>query len=141
MDQLALDTIARQRFLLLLFALFAGMALLLACIGIYGVLAYLTSRRVPEIGLRVALGANAGQVVRLILRQSMGMVLAGMTLGTIAAAAAARLLERFVPGVQRTEPLAFVATLPVMVGAALFASLLPARRAGRTDPVRALRQD
>jgi putative ABC transport system permease protein len=141
MQELASDTLARQRFLLLLFAIFAGMALLLACGGIYGVLAYLTNQRVPEIGVRMALGANAGQVMRLVLRQSLGMVLAGITLGTVGAIAAVRLLERFVAGVQATGPLTFAAMLPLMVGAALFASFLPARRASRTDPVRALRQD
>jgi predicted permease len=141
MEQLAGDTIARQRFLLLLFTMFASMAVLLACGGIYGVLAYLTDQRIPEIGVRMALGANAGQVIRLILRQSLGMVLAGVTLGAFAAVAAGRLLERLVAGVQASEPLTFAAMLPLMVGAALFASFLPARRASRTDPVRALRQE
>jgi len=141
MEQLAGESLARQRFLVLLFTIFAGMALLLACGGIYGVLAYLTNQRVPEIGVRMALGASAGQVIRMVLRQSMGMVLAGITLGTVAAIAAGQLLERFVAGVQATEPLTFVAILPLMVGAALFASFLPARRASRTDPLRALRQD
>jgi len=75
MEQLAKDTIATQRFLLLLFGIFAGIALLLACIGIYGVLAYLTGQRVPEIGVRMALGATAGEVTRMVLRQSLGMIL------------------------------------------------------------------
>jgi predicted permease len=141
MEQLVGDTLARQRFLLLLFAIFSGIALLLACGGIYGVLAYLTNQRVPEIGVRMALGANGGQVMRLVLRQSLGMVVAGITLGTIAAIAAGRLLARFVVGVHATELLTFAAMIPLMVGAALFASFLPARRASRTDPVRALRQE
>ena len=92
MEQLAHDSLAMQRFLLLLFGIFAALALVLACIGIYGVLAYLTGRRVPEFGLRMAIGASPSDVTWLILRQSLGMVFLGMSIGTIAAAAAARIL-------------------------------------------------
>jgi putative ABC transport system permease protein len=76
-EQLVSDSLARQRFLLLLFSVFAGVTLLLACIGIYGVLAYLTTRRVPEIGVRMTLGAGASEVMWLVLRQSLGMILGG----------------------------------------------------------------
>ena len=100
MEQLVGGTLARQRFLLLLFGIFAGLALLLACIGLYGVLAYLTSRRVPEIGLRMALGATVGDVMRLVLRQSLGMILVGAGTGSVAKLAAGKLLERFVAGVK-----------------------------------------
>ena len=81
MEQLARGSLARQRFLLLLFGIFAGLALLLACIGIYGVLAYLTTQRVPEIGVRMALGASAGDVMRLVLQQSLGMIAMGAIAG------------------------------------------------------------
>jgi ABC-type antimicrobial peptide transport system permease subunit len=81
MEQLVSDSLARQRFLLLLFGIFAGLALLLACIGIYGVLAYLTGQRVPEIGVRMALGASASDVLWLVLRQSLGMIVAGVAAG------------------------------------------------------------
>jgi predicted permease len=84
MEQLASDSLARQRFLLLLFGVFAGLALVLACIGIYGVLAYLTGQRVPEIGIRMALGARPNSVIWLVLRQSLGMILVGIALGTAA---------------------------------------------------------
>jgi len=141
MEQLASDSLARQRFLLLLFGIFAGLALLLACIGIYGVLAYLTSQRVPEIGVRMALGASAGEVMRLILRQSLAMIGIGVAIGISAAMAAARLLVRLVEGMQPAEPSTFAITVAVLVVAALFASLVPARRASRIDPMRALRQD
>jgi putative ABC transport system permease protein len=107
MDQLAGATLDRQRFLLILFAAFAGLALLLACIGIYGVLAYVTSQRVPEIGVRMALGASPGDVVRLVLRQSLGIIATGVAIGMSAAYAATRLLERLVAGMQPTEPLTF----------------------------------
>jgi hypothetical protein len=141
MDQIAGAMLGRQRFLLLLFGIFAGLALLLACIGIYGVLAYVTSRRVPEIGVRMALGATAHDCMRLVLRQSLGMILAGVGVGLVAALVAARLLERLVEGVRSTDPLTFATMISVLVLAALFASFLPARRASRVDPVSALRQD
>jgi predicted permease len=141
MEQLASDSLARQRFLLLLFGIFAGLALLLACIGIYGVLAYLTSQRVPEIGVRMALGASAGEVMRLILRQSLVMIGIGVAIGLCAAVAAARLLVQLVEGMQPADTSTFAITIPVLVVAALFASFVPARRASRIDPMRALRQD
>ncbi len=93
MEQLASASLARQRFLLLLFGIFAGLALLLACIGIYGVLAYLTSQRVPEIGVRMALGASARDVVQLVLRHSLIMIVAGIGVGALAASAAGHLLR------------------------------------------------
>jgi predicted permease len=141
MEQLASGSLARQRFLLLLFGVFAGLALLLACVGIYGVLAYLTSQRVPEIGVRMALGATARDVMRLVLRQTLGLMVAGVGVGMAAALAAGRILERLVPGVQRTDPLTVAAMISLLVVAALFASFLPARRASRVDPMRALRQE
>ncbi len=141
MDQLAGDSLARQRFLLLLFGVFAALALLLACIGIYGVLAYLTGRRVPEIGLRMALGADSRDVYWLVLRGSLGMISAGVAVGIVAAFAAGRTLQRLVEGMRPIEPSAFVLTIPVLVAAALVASFLPARRASRVDPVRALRRE
>lgn len=141
MEQLAAASLARQRFLLLLFGVFAALALLLACVGIYGVLAYLTSQRIPEFGIRMALGATAGNVMGLVLRQSVGMILAGTVLGVGAAFAAARLLEHLIPGVRSTEPLAFATMVLLLVIAALFASFLPARRASRVDPMAALRQE
>lgn len=140
-EQLAKSTLARQRFLLLLFGVFAGLALLLACVGIYGVLAYLTSQRIPEFGIRMALGATGGNVLRLVLRQSVGMIAVGAIAGIVAALAAARLLEHLVPGVRSTEPLAFATMVLVLVIAALFASFVPARRASRVDPMKALRQE
>ncbi len=141
MEQLASASLARQRFLLMLFGIFAGLALLLACIGIYGVLAYVTSQRVPEIGLRMALGASARDVMRMVLGQSFRMIFVGVVVGLATAFAAARLLERLVAGVRSTEPSTFAIMISVLVAAALFASFLPARRASRVDPMRALRQD
>jgi predicted permease len=141
MQQLASRSLAEQRFLLLLFGIFAGLALLLACIGIYGVLTYITSRRVPEIGVRMAFGASARDVMRLVLRQSLVMILAGVALGITGALVAARLLEHLVTGVRSIGPLTFGAMICVLVVAALIASFLPARRASQVDPMRALREE
>ena len=141
MDHLASTTLARQRFLLLLFSVFASLALMLACIGIYGVQAYLTSQRVPEIGIRLALGATARDVVGLVMRQSVGMIFLGVGVGVAGAWAAGRVLMRLVEGMQSSEPLSFAIMIPVLVIAALFASFVPAHRASRVDPVKALRQE
>ncbi|HTB20923.1 MAG TPA: ABC transporter permease, partial [Bryobacteraceae bacterium] len=131
LEQLASGSLARQRFLMMLFGIFAGLALLLACIGVYGVLAYVMRQRVPEIGLRMALGANAGDVMGLVFRQSLAMILGGVGLGLASAFAAARLLERLVAGVRSTEPLTFATMISVLIASALFASFLPAWRASR----------
>jgi predicted permease len=141
MEQLVSDSIARQRFLLLLFGIFAGLALLLACIGIYGVLAYLTGQRVPEIGVRIALGASPRNVIWLVLRQSLGMIGVGVVLGIVAALAAGRVLVHLVDGVRPAEFSTFALTVFVLATAALFASFLPAHRASRVDPMSALRQE
>lgn len=141
MEQLARDSLARQRFLLLLFGIFAGLALLLACIGVYGVLAYLTGRRVPEIAVRIALGATARDVQWMVLRQSLGMILPGLAIGIAAAVAAGGVLQRLVEGVQSTGVSAFALMVPLLLVAALCAGAIPAHRASRVDPVSALRQE
>jgi predicted permease len=141
MEQLASSTLDLHRFLLMLFGVFAGLALLLACIGIYGVLAYLTSQRIPEMGVRIALGATAHEVMWLVLRQSVGMIFTGVAVGIVGALAAARLLAHTVDGMHAVEPLTFAMTIPVLVAAALLASFLPARRASRVDPLAALRYE
>jgi predicted permease len=140
-EQLVSHSLSRQRFLLLLFGIFAGLALLLACIGIYGVLAYLTSQRVPEFGVRMALGANASDVMRLVMRQSVEMILVGVGVGIACAWVAGRVLTRLVEGMQSSGATTFAIMIPVLVVAALFASFVPARRASRVDPVKALRQE
>jgi putative ABC transport system permease protein len=140
-EQFVRDSLARQRFLLLLFSVFAGLALVLASIGIYGVLAYLTGQRVPEIGVRMALGASAGEVIWLVMRQSLGMIFTGVVIGALGAWAAGRVLARLVEGAQGPEVSTFAMTIPVLVVAALLASFEPARRASRVDPLIALRQE
>jgi predicted permease len=141
MEQLASASLARQRFVMMLFSVFAGLALLLACIGIYGVLAYLTGQRIPEMGVRIAMGASASQVVWLVLRQSLGMIFAGVAVGAAGALAAGRLLVHLVDGMRPAEPLTFALMTLILVAAALFASFVPARRASRVDPLVALRYE
>jgi predicted permease len=141
MDDLARASLDRQRFLLWLFGMFAGLALLLACIGIYGVLTYLTNQRVPEIGLRIALGASAHNVMWLVLGQSFGMIVVGISVGILGALAAGRLLQHLVDGTRPTDLSTFAIMIPILLGAALFASFIPARRASQVDPMSALRQE
>ena len=141
MEQLVAASLARQRFLSLLFGIFAGLALLLACIGVYGVLAYLTAQRTSEIGLRMALGASARDVLWLVLRQSLKMIAAGVALGMVAALGAGRLLHHLVEGLRPVDPLTYALTLLLLILAALLASFVPARRASVVDPVKALRQE
>lgn len=141
MEQLANDSLAQQRFLLLLFSVFAAVALVLACVGIYGVLAYLTGQRIPEMGVRIALGARSRDVMWLVLRQSLQMMVIGIAIGTAAALVAERILLRSVQGMQPTAAISFALMIPLLGAAALLASFLPARRASRVDPVVALRQD
>src|SRR5207249_9170277 len=118
---------------------FAGLALLLASVGIYGVLSYLTAQRIPELGLRMALGATPAEVQRLVLRGSLSMTLLGIVLGTCASGVAARILVRTVEGM-RFDSSAFLFVIPVLALAAFLASWFPAYRASRVDPVVALRQ-
>ena len=141
MEQLVKASLDLQRFLLLLFGIFAAIALLLACVGIYGVLAYLTGQRVPEFGVRIALGATTRDVMRLVLRQSLGMIFVGTVAGIVVAAAAGRVLLRLVAGMRPAEASTFAIMAPLLIAAALLASFIPARRASRVDPVVALRQD
>jgi predicted permease len=139
MEQLVSASLARQRFLLLLFAMFAGLALLLACIGIYSVIAYLTSQRVPEFGVRVALGAHSSDIVRLVLRESLAIILGGIGIGLLASIGTGRVLQRFVPGAQTAQGLILAVVLPALILVALFACYIPARRAAKVDPMVALR--
>ncbi|MBV9610847.1 MAG: ABC transporter permease, partial [Acidobacteriaceae bacterium] len=141
MEQLVDASLARQRFLSLLFGIFAGLALLLASIGIYGVLAYLTGQRTSEIGLRMAIGASVRDILRLILWQGLKMTVAGAVLGMVASLAAAQALQHLVEDMQPLTAMTFAIMIPVLTLAALFASFIPARRASAVDPVEALRQE
>jgi ABC-type antimicrobial peptide transport system permease subunit len=126
---------------LLLFGVFARLALLFAYIEIYGVLAYLTSQRLPEFGARIALGATPQFDEPRRLRQSLRTICIGACIGLLAGFAAARLLKHFVAGVPSTDPSTFAVMIPILVLATLFASFLPALRASRTEPMSVLKQE
>jgi ABC-type antimicrobial peptide transport system permease subunit len=141
MEQLVSASLARQRFLLVLFRIFAGLALLLACTGIYGVLAYLTGQRTSEIGVRMAVGATTRDILRMVMRQSLWMVLVGVGVGVLGALALGRVFERLVEGMQPAYASTFAVMIPLLLSAALLASFIPARRASRVDSLSALRQE
>jgi putative ABC transport system permease protein len=137
-DNLA-EALATRRFVMLLLASFAVMAVTLAAIGIYGVLAYLVGQRTRELGIRMALGAGRGAVLDLVVRQSMRHVLPGVVIGAAGALALTRLLQSQLFGVPATDPVTFVAVTVLLVGVALVATGVPAWRAVRTRPVEALK--
>ena len=141
MDQLLAESVGERRFSMTLVGAFAGMALLLASLGIYGMVAFAVSQRTREIGVRMALGARPRDVLSLVTWQGMQPVLLGVVLGVGAAFAATRLLESMLYGVGAADPLTFASVVGVLVLAALLASVLPARRATRIDPTRALQAD
>jgi ABC-type antimicrobial peptide transport system permease subunit len=133
--------IRRDRVFAALLSGFAALALILACLGVYGTLAYLVTRRTPEIGLRVALGAQRSSVVRLVLRESLTPVLLGLLLGGGGSLAAGRLIEAMLFGLKPRDPLTLVTAAGVLAGTALAAGWLPALRASRLAPMQALRHE
>jgi predicted permease len=141
MEEIVARSLGSERFNTLLLGLMAGLALVLAAVGIYGVLSYLVNQRTREIGVRLALGATRGEVVRLVLGQGLSTVGVGVALGVVGAIGLTRLLERLLYAVSALDPVAFIAAPVVLVGVALVSTWLPARRASRVDPMVALRAD
>ena len=141
MDQVSLDSTARQNFNLLLLGLFAVLALLLAVVGIYGVMSHSVEQRTHEIGIRTALGANRRDMLRLVLAQALRMALVGIGSGLFGAALLTRLLAAQLFAVRPLDPLTFIAAPPILLIVALAAAFLPAQRAARLDPLRALRHE
>ena len=141
LDEQISESLAQRRFQTLLLGLFAGIALLLAAIGIYGVMYHSVTQRTHEFGVRVALGAGAGEVLRMVLGQAVMLVVAGAAIGTLAALALTRLLASLLYGVGASDPLTYLAVFSVLIGSALLASYLPARRATKVDPTVALRYE
>jgi putative ABC transport system permease protein len=135
------EAVATRRFVMMLLAGFAVLAVTLAAIGIYGVLAFLVGERTRELGIRLALGADRQTVIRMVLRQSLGYVLPGLALGAVGALALTRLLQAQLFGIEPTDPVTFAAVLTLLLAVAVLASWVPARRAANVQPVEALRQE
>ena len=141
MEDVVDASLFQQRFSMLLLAAFAGLALLLAAVGIYSVLAFAVRRRVREIGIRMALGAQIGDVLRMVLYDGMRPALAGVAIGLAGALALGRAVSSLIYGVSATDPTTFVAGAGLLAAVALFASVIPAIRATRVEPMKALRDE
>ncbi|HVT96401.1 MAG TPA: FtsX-like permease family protein, partial [Acidobacteriaceae bacterium] len=131
--------VSPRRFFMLLVGIFAGLGLLLASLGIYGVIAYGVTRQTQEIGIRMALGATRGRVQRTVLGRTLGLVLLGIVVGTAVSYAAARMIASLLFGTEPTDPVTYLGMILLLIGVALLAGYLPARRASRIDPLVALR--
>ena len=141
MPQMVSNAVAQPRLYMVLIVCFAGTAMLLAAIGLYGVLAYAVGQRTREIGIRLALGARRGEVLRMVMSQAGRLVLAGVVVGLVAAMLASRLLRAQLFEVAPTDTTTYVLVAMVLMAVSLLASWIPARRASRIDPMTALRQD
>ena len=130
-----------ERLIAELTGLFGVLALLLACIGIYGVISYAVARRTAEMGIRMALGARRGSVVWLVLREALILVLIGLAVGIALVSLAARLVTSLLFGVSASDPATLATTAVLMLSIAVVAAYLPARRASRVDPMAALRYE
>jgi ABC-type antimicrobial peptide transport system permease subunit len=141
MNEVIADSLARRRFAVTLLNAFAAAALLLASVGLYGVISYLVGQRTHEIGIRLALGARRTDILRLVLGHGLKMALGGVAIGLVAATGLTRLLAGMLYGVSATDPVTFAAITLLLVAVALAACYVPARRATRVDPLTALRHE
>jgi ABC-type antimicrobial peptide transport system permease subunit len=141
MNEVADSSVATPRFTFALVGLFAGLAMVLAAIGAYGVISYTVGQRAPEFGLRVALGAKRGDLLRMVLVQSAKLTLPGILLGVALALSLGRVVRGLVYGVSPSDPLILTAVVLLVLVVALLASFIPARRAARADPMATLRAE
>jgi ABC-type antimicrobial peptide transport system permease subunit len=141
LDALVSDSAANQIALAKLSVFFAGLALLLACVGLYGVMSYTVAGRTREIGVRMALGAARGDVMQLVLRESMLLVTTGLVIGIPLSLASSRLLHGFLFGLNATDPFSLIAVILLLGVVAALAAFIPARRAAKVDPMVALRYE
>ena len=135
------ESIGRRRFVLTLLAIFAGIALMLAAVGTYGVMSYAVAERTREIGIRMALGASTPTVLKDVLGDALRVTLAGLAIGAVAAYFLTRFIAALLFGISAVDPLTYVAVSVVLGAVSLLASYVPARRALRIDPLIALRQE
>ena len=140
MEDLVADSIAAERFYALVLAVFAGVALVLSAVGVYGVLSYWVNQRMHEIGIRIALGADRSSVVKFVIRRGMGLAALGAGIGLVGAFGATRVLDSVLFNIEATDPATFVGVVGLLLLTALLACWLPAYRASRMDPVGALRE-
>jgi predicted permease len=141
LDAIVAKSISQQRFYMLLLTIFAGVALVLAAVGIFGVLSYAVSQRTREIGIRMALGAQGGTVIRLIVRQAMLLVAAGVAAGLTLGLLLSQTMAKMLFAIKPTDPPTYITVSLTLAAVSLFASWLPARRATRVDPIVALRSE
>lgn len=141
MDGIISESLASQRFFMIVLGVFAVVALQLASIGIYGVISYVVGQRTREIGIRMALGAQRREILRLILGSGGRLALAGAAVGLVAALGLTRLMVSLLYGVSATDPLTLASVSALLIFVALMASYIPARRAARVDPMVALRYE
>ena len=140
-EQLLAEAVSLPRFRTMLLSLVSGLALVLASVGVYGVMSYTVARRRQEIGIRMALGAGRADVVRMIVKGGLKLAALGVTAGLVGAYAATRLLKGLLFGIEATDPQTYVATAVILVLVALLACCVPALRAARVDPISALRYE
>jgi len=141
LDDVVARSLSQARFSMLLLSIFAGLALMLSAVGIYGVMAYVVAQRTREMGIRLAMGAQAGDVLKLVLRQGGKLALAGVGIGIAAAVALTRLMASLLFGVSAADPVTFVGVAILLTFVAIAACYMPARRATRVDPIATLRYE
>ncbi len=141
MDEIRAESVAPERLNLTLLSIFAGIALVLAVVGIYGVMSYTVTQRTHEIGIRMAIGAQPRDVFRMVIGQGMSLALIGIALGLVGAYGLSRLMASMLFGIEATDPATFASIAVLLTGVALVACYIPGRRATKVDPVESLRYE